>query len=68
MAVTQADIDSLRSARNSGVATVEIDGKRVTYRTQAEIDAALLRMETELQAQSGARRTRRFLVYAVKGY
>jgi hypothetical protein len=62
-----AQRDALLAARYRGVRTVEYDGKRVTYATDAEMAAALADLERRIaQAEAGARR-RRILTSASKG-
>ena len=49
--------DALLSSRFRGVRTVEIEGKRITYATDAEMAAALADLERRIeQAETGARR------------
>ena len=63
--VTQRD--SLLAARYRGVRTVEYDGRRITYATDAEMAAALADLEKRIaQAESGGRR-RRIFTSASKG-
>ena len=59
--------DALLAARYRGVRTVEVDGRRVTYATDAEMAAALADLEKRIaQAEAGAPR-RRILTSATKG-
>jgi len=60
--------DALLAARYRGVRTVEVEGRRVTYATDAEMAAALADMERRVAALSndGGRR-RRILTSASKG-
>lgn len=56
MAVTQADVDALESALNSGVLTVSFDGpprRSITYQSAADMQARLDRMKAELLRASG---------------
>jgi len=49
--------DALLAARYRGVRTVEIEGRRVTYASDAELAAAIADLERRLeQAAAGARR------------
>ncbi len=41
MALTQTDVDNLETALASGELTVEYEGRRVTFRSVAELTAAL---------------------------
>jgi hypothetical protein len=62
-----AQRDALLAARYRGLRTVEIDGRRVTYATDAEMAAALADLERRIgQASRGGRR-RRILTSASKG-
>jgi hypothetical protein len=62
-----AQHDALLAARFRGVLTVEIDGRRVTYATDAEMAAAITDLERRIAgAQEGGRR-RRILTSASKG-
>lgn len=53
MAITQADKDRLEQAVTLGELTVEIEGKRVTYRSMSELLQALAYVDGELQKQAG---------------
>lgn len=48
MASTQADLDALIQARNSGALTVQYADRRVTYRSLAEIERTIDRIQREL--------------------
>lgn len=48
MAFTQSDIDTLKSALASGVQTVELADRRVTYRSLDELKEAIRMAEAEL--------------------
>ena len=62
-----AQRDALLAARYRGVRTVEIDGRRVTYATDAEMAAALTDLERRIAAASEGGRRRRILTSASKG-
>ena len=48
---------ALLAARYRGVRTVEIEGRRITYATDAEMAAAISDLERRIeQAEAGARR------------
>lgn len=47
--------EALLAARYAGVRTVEYDGKRVEYRSDAEMAAALADLDRRLAATTGAR-------------
>lgn len=54
MALTQTDVDNLESALASGELTVEYDGRRVTFRSVAELVQALAYAKQEVAAASAA--------------
>jgi hypothetical protein len=62
-----AQRDALLAARYRGVRTVETDGRRVTYATDAEMVAALTDLERRIAAASEGGRRRRVLTSASKG-
>ena len=52
-----AQRDALLASRFRGVRTVEIEGRRITYATDAEMAAAIADLERRIaQAESGAQR------------
>ena len=61
-----AQREALLAARFRGVRTVEIDGRRVTYASDAEMAAAITDLERRIAAQEGGPR-RRILTSASKG-
>jgi hypothetical protein len=62
-----AQRDALLAARYRGLRTVEIEGRRITYATDAEMAAAITDLERRIaSAQEGGRR-RRILTSASKG-
>jgi len=67
MAYTEAQAQALREALASGVLTVEYDGKRITYRSVAEIKEALAQVETALARDAG-KRVRQIRVVTNKGF
>ena len=62
-----AQRDVLLTARYRGVRTVEIDGRRVTYATDAEMAAALADLERRIALANSDGRRRRILTSASKG-
>ena len=48
VAFTQGQYDALKNALAMGVLTTEYQGKKTTYRSKAEIESILRRMEREL--------------------
>ena len=59
--------DALLAARYRGLRTVEIDGRRVTYATDAEMAAAIADLERRITLASSDGRRRRILTSASKG-
>jgi hypothetical protein len=62
-----AQREALLAARFRGVRTVEIEGKRVTYATDAEMAAALTDLERRIATATEGGRRRRILTSASKG-
>ena len=62
-----AQRDALLAARFRGVRTVEIDGRRVTYATDAEMAAAITDLERRIAATEEGGRKRRILTSTSKG-
>lgn len=62
-----AQREALLAARYRGVRTVEIDGRRVTYATDAEMAAAIADIDRRIAAASEGGRRRRILTSASKG-
>ncbi len=59
--------DRLRRARFNGVATVKIDGEDVTYKTDAQIAAALTALGTEIAKLTRGTRSRKTYPQTTKG-
>ena len=59
--------DALLKARFRGVRTVEYDGKRVTYASDAELAAAITDVERRIASADEGGRRRRILTSASKG-
>lgn len=51
MSFTQSQLDALKAAYASGVKTVQHDGKSVTYRSLADMERMIERMETALNGK-----------------
>lgn len=72
MATTQADLDALIAARNSGALRVSVNGRQVEYRSITElngaIQAARADLEDALNAGTPNQRTRRVLLYSDDGF
>ncbi|MGB3271357.1 MAG: hypothetical protein WBA66_00475 [Xanthobacteraceae bacterium] len=62
-----AQRDALLAARFRGVRTVEIDGRRVTYASDAEMATAITDLERRIAATREGGRKRRILTSASKG-
>jgi hypothetical protein len=62
-----AQRDALLAARFHAVRTVEIDGRRVTYATDAEMAAASTDLERRMACAAEGGRHRRILTSASKG-
>ena len=62
-----AQRDALLAARYRGVRTVEVEGRRVTYATDAEMAAALADLEKRIAAAESSTPRRRVLTSATKG-
>jgi hypothetical protein len=62
-----AQREALLAARFRGVRTVEIDGRRVTYATDAEMAAAITDLERRIDGTQVGGRRRRILTSASKG-
>jgi len=58
---------ALLAARYRGVRTVEVDGRRITYATDAEMAAALADLEKRIAATTTGTPRRRILTSASKG-
>jgi hypothetical protein len=59
--------DALLAARFRGLRTVEIEGKRVTYASDAEMASALTDLERRIATATEGGRRRRILTSASKG-
>jgi hypothetical protein len=62
-----AQRDALLAARYRGLRTVEIDGRRITYASDAEMAAAITDLERRIAATQEGGRKRRILTSASKG-
>lgn len=66
MTYTTTQRDALRMAIASGVLSLSYDGKTVTYRSLADLKAALAEVEQGLAKDSGKPQTRQIKIYAEK--
>lgn len=62
-----AQRDALLAARWRGVRTVEVEGRRVTYATDAEMAAAIADIERRIERSAEPVRRRRILTSSSKG-
>jgi hypothetical protein len=62
-----AQREALLAARYRGLRTIEIEGRRVTYASDAEMAAALADLERRIAAAQDGGRRRRILTSASKG-
>jgi hypothetical protein len=62
-----AQRDALLAARYRGLRTVEIEGRRITYATDAEMAAAIADLERRIASAQDGGRKRRILTSASKG-
>jgi len=58
MALSQTDLDALDTAIASGALTVELEGRRVTYRSIAELKEARKHVAEQIEQQSSSRTQR----------
>lgn len=63
----KAQREALQAARFNGVLTIKAGDKWVTYKSDAELQAALHDLEREIARQEGRPRARRIRTYAGKG-
>lgn len=59
--------DALEAAAAQGTQTVEVDGRRVTYRSTADLDLALARLSRQIDALQGGQRVRQIRLSTTKG-
>jgi hypothetical protein len=62
-----AQLGALLAARYRGVRTVEVDGRRITYATDAEMAAALADLEKQIATAGSGTPRRRIFTSASKG-
>jgi len=62
-----AQRDALLAARWRGVRSVDVEGRRVSYASDAEMAAALADLERRIASMDETRRHRRILTSASKG-
>lgn len=56
----QAGLDQLLAARASGALSVEYNGRRVTYRSIADLNSAIAQQRAEIEAAGGGEFVRTF--------
>ncbi len=57
MAFTQLDLDGINRSIATGELTVEVNGRRVTYRDMSDLERAKKIIEADLKAQAGSTTT-----------
>lgn len=67
LATLTARRDALEKCMAAGTQTVEYDGKRVTYRSMAEMETAMARVNRAIAATSGRGRVHTIRVSTSKG-
>lgn len=71
MALTQTDLDNINTAIATGEMTVEFNGRRVTYRSMAELERAKTHVQGELartaQTTSSPRSVYQFRMTTARG-
>lgn len=71
MAFTQTDLDNINAAIATGEMTVECNGRRVTYRSMAELQAAKTHIQGEIargvQTTSAPRSVYQFRMTTARG-
>jgi len=67
LATLTARRDALEKEMAAGVLTVEHDGKKVTYRSMTEMEAALGRLNRAIAAASGTARVHTVRISTTKG-
>lgn len=69
MATLEEQLDNLRQIKSSGASMVEHEGRRIGYRTMAELNIAIADLEAQIAAQSGrARPVARRAVFRRQGW
>jgi hypothetical protein len=59
MAFTQSDLDNINAAIATGEMTVEVNGRKVTYRSIRELERARTIIQGDLAADANTSSTRR---------
>lgn len=67
MAYSSTDLTNIKAAIATGAQTVEIGGKRVTYRSLDEMIAVKTMIEGEVNGASGVSRVRQMRIVGEKG-
>lgn len=60
-------ISDLKEQRSSGVAKVSYSGRTVEYRSLAEIDKAIFKIQEEINSTGGKKKSRQLKTYSSKG-
>lgn len=69
MALSSTDLDKLDAAIAQGALTVEFNGRRMTYRSVAELQAARAHVAAQIAAAAATRKgaTKRFTFSTLRG-
>lgn len=68
LATLQAQLEALKTARNSGVLIVRHGDEQVTYRSRAEIDSIIDSIQGEIDKANGVKKTPKYIEQCGKGY
>lgn len=67
MAYTQTDLDAINAALINGTLEVEVNGRRVRYRSTSELMRVKTMISKEIAADGGAQPNRMYRVNVCKG-
>ncbi|MCC8936872.1 hypothetical protein H8A99_10335 [Bradyrhizobium sp. Arg68] len=68
MTTLLAQLDALKAARRSGLRSIEYEGRRVEYRSDDEMQAAIASIQAEIAAEGGTSRPTVAVVRSSKGF
>ena len=68
LATLQAQLESLRNARRSGAQSIGYSDKRVEYRDDAGMQAAIAALEAEIAAAQGTLKPKLVVIRSTKGW
>jgi hypothetical protein len=66
--ILQGQLEALKTAWRSGAMSVNYDGKSVTYRDTAGMQAAIASLQNEIAAASGPSQPTLIVARSTKGY